>query len=313
MNTTKIFSVIDKNYAPYVSVLIQNIKALASKNKKYEYIVVHKNIDDKTKFKLENLSTDNFKVKTLNIADYLDKVNLLFPANNLGDGTFYKLFAQDIFPEYDKILYLDVDLTVFEDIANLYEIDIEKYELAAGYDITIVNYNMNEKLRNNVAYSWHFNYYSKDLSMLNLDKYFNSGIMLMNLKLMREHNTLNNILELFKKRSIYRYREQDLLNKYYDDKYEKIKFLDLSYNFLNEYFPYQNELSAELFDKYKQAKKNIKIRHYVTCHKPWNDLKCPNLIHWWKYGIRQPNLLLNLFKLSIFRKLKLALLMLKCR
>ena len=309
MDSIKIFSVIDEKYVSYMGVLISNIKSLSSKEKLYEYIVVHKNMPDKEINTIEKMSSKNFRVRTLNISKYLENIKL--PLDKKGEGIFYRIFAPSIFSQYDKILYLDIDLVVLEDIANLYEKNIDKYELAAVNDIFIINKNTNTFHKD--KYCKHIEYYNEELSMFNLDKYFNSGIMLMNLKLMRQNHTEENIISMFDKYSNLLYHDQDFLNKYYYDKRDRVLFLDCSYNFLNEFIPYQNELSQELYEQYIQAKQHIKIRHYVSPKKPWNNWNCPNGIYWWKYGIRQPHLLLNLFKSSILRKIKLTWLMLICR
>ena len=134
-------------------------------NKKYEYTVVHKNIDEQTKKNIEKLSSKNLKIKFYNISEYLDKTNPNFPYDKRrGNAMFYRIFAPDIFPEYDKILYLDIDLTIFEDIANLYNIDINNYELAVSKDFFIIHYNTTNEYSH--KYKKHLKFFSFNLSNL---------------------------------------------------------------------------------------------------------------------------------------------------
>lgn len=86
---------------------------------------------------------------------------------------YYRLLAADLLPEnLDRILYLDPDILVINDLSSLYNIDFgEKLFAAASHgDIMGVIDTVN-KIR---------------LSNLKAESYYNSGVMMMNLKKMRE-------------------------------------------------------------------------------------------------------------------------------
>lgn len=90
--------------------------------------------------------------------------------------TLLRLFADKIDALPDKILYLDVDILFNRDIELLYSIDVEGYEYAAARD-----------------------HYGKYLINPN---YINAGVLLFNLKYMRETGILTRARELIKQKKL---------------------------------------------------------------------------------------------------------------
>ena len=45
--------------------------------------------------------------------------------NYTSPETYYRLFIPNLFPDYDKVLYLDSDIIVCEDLTELYNTDID--------------------------------------------------------------------------------------------------------------------------------------------------------------------------------------------
>jgi lipopolysaccharide biosynthesis glycosyltransferase len=90
--------------------------------------------------------------------------------------TLLRLFADEIPSLPDKLLYLDVDVMFNRDIRLLYDIDIEGYEYAAARD-----------------------HYGKFLINPN---YINAGVLLFNLKYMKETGILAKARELIKTKKL---------------------------------------------------------------------------------------------------------------
>ena len=126
---------------------------------------------------------------------------------------FYRLFAHKIFPDLDKVLYLDSDTIVHQDLGRLYNTDISEYIIGAVMDMAATNDPHNP----NGVYVSNFS-----RQFLNRGPYFNSGVLLINLKKLAEYN------ELLTKTTIpLKYPDQDLMNVAFAG---KIKSLDLKYN-----------------------------------------------------------------------------------
>lgn len=90
--------------------------------------------------------------------------------------TLIRLFADRVEGLPDKLLYLDVDIMFNRDIHLLYDTDIEKYEYAAGRD-----------------------HYGKYLISPN---YVNAGVLLFNMKRMKETGLLKKARELIKTKKL---------------------------------------------------------------------------------------------------------------
>ena len=116
----------------------------------------------------------NNKVTKIDVLDYYNKEFRNSPNESCycSPYTLLRLFA-DIIPNMpDKLLYLDCDLMFNGDIEKLWNIDIEKYEYAAAND-----------------------HYGKFL--IN-PRYINAGVLLFNMKKMRETNLLGKARELIR-------------------------------------------------------------------------------------------------------------------
>lgn len=133
-----------------------------------------------------------------------------------------------IFPQYDTILSLDVDTIINENISDLWNIDLENNYLAATKEP--------RKSKNDFLY-------------------INMGVVLFNLKLLREDQKDDQIIEALNTR-FYPFNEQDCINSLCQG---KIKILSNDYNVNN----------------YGAAATHRKIMHFARIPK-WNELPLVN-------------------------------------
>lgn len=169
-----------------------------------------------------------------------------------------KFDIANIFPDLDKCLYLDSDTIINRDITRIFEIDISDYYVAAVKDMGNVR-DENGKC-----------FLNERIGMLDED-YFNSGVMLLNLRLMRKD-------EISKKLLFYRISgtnycmDQDAFNMVFD---EKKKIIDYGYNFLTDVlnvYDFQ-EVNEKFCDgKYESIDECLEkqyILHWAGALKPW--------------------------------------------
>ena len=119
---------------------------------------------------------------------------------------YFRIFAHLLLPEsIDRILYLDADIIVKNDITSFYARDFEdKY--------MIVNKDKNAD-REDVAK------HKEELGISQKHKYFNSGVLLMNLKKMREDITQECLTSTIEDlQDVLQYPDQDVFNKVYETK-----------------------------------------------------------------------------------------------
>lgn len=126
---------------------------------------------------------------------------------------FYRCIAHHFFKDIDKVLYLDSDVLICRDIAELFNTDISDYVLAGVRDMAPVNDKYHPA-------GIRVKKFAEDY--LNGGPYINSGVLLINLKKMAEYEHL-----LFETKIPLYYPDQDLLNVAF---LGKIKILPLKYN-----------------------------------------------------------------------------------
>lgn len=264
-------------YAPYVSVMLQSIIENASSERNYDIIILNKDYTETNKEILENqCNLENFSIRFLDVNEYISGKN--FYTKGLSVEAYFRMFLIDIMKEYDKILYFDVDIISLCDVGELYDIDVGDNYFAATIDINIVASYISEN---------HWKpYIDNILCLKDPQRYFQSGVMVLNLKELRKDFSLFDITKICTARE-WRLFDQDILNSICQD---KIYVMDMHYNVINgmegrleniiRYAP------KDLCEQWFQARKEPKIIHYVGKKKPWLSFETEFAHFFWEYAKR---------------------------
>ncbi|MFI3140906.1 MAG: glycosyltransferase family 8 protein [Clostridia bacterium] len=159
---------------------------------------------------------------------------------------YYRIFAHDLLPKnLERILWLDADIIIMKNIVDFYYQNFDDKAMVASKSI-----NCFEKSISNIK---------KELNIDENHIYFNSGVLLLNLKFLRDNITskiISNTCYLLKDKLVY--PDQDILNYLYQG---KIKYADdKKYNNQILLAPKTSKINC----------KNIYILHYAGPCKPWN-------------------------------------------
>lgn len=266
MNKAKVipvFFTIDNNYAPYLGVALTSMIANASKDYRYRVIVINENLSDANKDKLKKLENDNFEIVFSCIKESLeaitDRVENRLRCDYFTLTIYYRLFIADMFPEYDKGIYIDSDVVIPGDISQLYNVDLKDNIIGACQDRSVENI-------------WEITNYMENAVGVKSKEYVNSGMLLMNLKVMREKQFSSNFLRLLEK---YHFDciapDQDYINAMCNG---KILYLDYRWDTM----PIKD---GEKLD-------NPKIIHYNLFGKPWNYDNVMYEDYFWEYARNSP-------------------------
>ena len=267
-------------YVPYLSACLQSLKEHATENHDYDIVIFERSITDLNKEILKKqIEQSNISLRFINPTNLLRTYNLKFYSYyNL--ECYFRLTAPLIFKNYKKIIFTDVDLLFNEDPAKLYGIDIGNYALGAVQDYIWGIFMNNPK--------WDWKEYAIDtLELSELYKYFNTGVMILNVEEFNKNNYSQKILELVSKTQ-FRILEQDGLNKFFKT---NIKYIDSAWNYptlnsvyasMMEYMPYN------FIEKYKKDKNAPKIIHFAGGEKPWVFLENEFVDAWWAYARKSP-------------------------
>ena len=187
-------------------VLIQNIIETSSDEDTYDiFVETTDSSKEIMEFYLKSIKEKpNFSLR------FIDHSHLLINSQNhtgrWGLAVLYRLLIPETFQAYEKVLSLDADLLILKDIKLITKIDIENYYLAVSRDYTtsLIFKNPAEPTKNpfkikidscEYALIDYFNTYL-DFTPIEMQSYFNVGIMLFNIKKTREkENQLKGFLE----------------------------------------------------------------------------------------------------------------------
>ena len=116
-----IFFASDNNYAPYLAVAIKSLLKNASQDYFYKIHILTTNLDETLCNKLKKLETSYSSIEIISLAGEIEHIKNRFHLRDYYSiETYYRFFIADLFPQYDKVLYLDCDIIILGDISDLY-------------------------------------------------------------------------------------------------------------------------------------------------------------------------------------------------
>ncbi|MDR2600753.1 MAG: glycosyltransferase family 8 protein [Oscillospiraceae bacterium] len=197
-----------------------------------------------------------------------DKFNKIKIRDCYSIEAYFRLLIPELLPMLDKCLYLDCDLIICNDLTELWNYNIGNNIIAGVKEIEF------DKKR------------CKELEIPKPDQYVNSGVMIINLKVIRDEKLAPKLLELVTKE--YKYVDQDILNRVC---YNRIVLLPLKYNISYLQAIAKGKLEKLfLFDEVEDALRNPKVIHFVTHLKPWktSDDRVLLLNLWYRTALKSP-------------------------
>lgn len=204
---------------PFFCVQIESLKSVISPNCVYDIIILSEEISEKNK---RLLSEQIAKVKNIRIrffdTRYILRTNEIISKFYEDKTCYIKIKLSSIFLDYDKILLLIPNILFYQDPLLIFqEIGDESYA-AVVRDLKIMeNRLLNVCLGKPYSKFTYSEYFEKIVSLSEeaIENYFNSDIMLLNLKKIRSDHLENNFMKCFKEKSFF-FRDQDIFNKAFD-------------------------------------------------------------------------------------------------
>lgn len=254
-----VFFSTDDNYIPYLDVAISSLIANASEDFRYRIIVLNTGLSKENTDLVKKKESSDFIIEFIDISDRLGNIKSRFKdVYHFSLASYYRLFIASLFPEYDKVIYLDCDLVILGDISELYEINIGENILAAAPE---------QFVRSTAE----FRIYAERALGLNPDFYVNSGVLLMNLDEFRKRRIEDRFVELISKYDF------DLLDP--DQAY-------LNYLCRGRIHVLPNGWNKEPKPTQCDGKKNIV--HYALYKKPWQYNDVIDGEYFWHYAEKSP-------------------------
>lgn len=250
-----VFYAVDDKYIPILGASIKSLIENSSKNNKYEIKILYTSVSEENQERIKKIGKENINIEFVSVSRQLKEINSkLYTRNYFSNTTYFRLYIPELYPEYDKAVYIDSDTIVLTDIANLYNQNIEDNLLAAIPDGAVQTIPVFQE------------YVEKVIGVIDYNNYFNAGILLMNLKELRKHKLQEKFLYLLEKVKFEVAQDQDYLNRICKG---RVKLLDFAWNRMPV-------MGGEDED--------IKIIHYNLGFKPWLFGNVLFQEYFWKYA-----------------------------
>lgn len=246
---------VDNNYVPYMITSMHS--AIKNKNKEsvYNFYIIAENFSSENIDKIKKIKEHNVNIEIIparqKTLDY----------SHLGRFASFKIAMQKIFiPDYleniDKVLYLDADTLVQKDLNKIYSTNMGDAYIGATKDGLMYQF-------------------PEHITEIGLDWrkfYFNSGVMLLNLKDMRKDAIIEKSITYFNTHYEV-FGDQDILNVVVNDKAIPISY---RYNCNSTFFEEKdaeflsNFYNEKVYQTSRENYDNAVILHFAG-HKPWTE------------------------------------------
>ncbi len=243
-----VFFATDNNYVPFLAVALTSLLDNASKNYFYKIYVLTTSLKKEYVDQLTLICEDACKngasasIEFVSMREEMEKSSGTFHLRDYySKETYCRVFIPRIFPQYEKVLYLDCDIVVKGDISELFNIDIGDNIVGGISEEVMVDYDV-------------FGTYVEKALGVPRNEYFSAGVLLINAKKYREEDIETKFIKLMNAFKFRVTQDEDYLNVLC---YGKSKMIELGWN--------KSAYKNDSFDD-----KNLKLIHYKINWKPWH-------------------------------------------
>lgn len=256
-----VFFAVDYKYAPMLGVTLKSMLQNASKDYFYKIYVLTTNLADDLKEKVLNSSdAKNASIEFISLKEKLDCYSNMFHLRDYySQETYFRLFIASLYPEYDKVLYLDSDLLILDDISKMFNVDLGDNLLGATVEETVLTIN-------------EFGEYVEKALGVKRENYFNAGIIVINTKKYREEKIQEKFVNLLNRFPFRIAQDQDYLNVLCKD---RVHYFDLGWN-------------KTSFENPAFHNEDLKIVHYKMMWRPWKYDGITYGDMYWDYANKTP-------------------------
>ena len=251
-----IFYACDNDFVKYTIVSIRSLIDNASRASDYTIYILHTGISTEMQKETQELSCAGFRIVFADVSEKLKSITSYLPIRDYySKTTYYRMFIAELFPEYDKAIYIDSDTVVQGDISELYNTDLGDCWIGACHEQAMVQTD-------------HYGTYVEQVVGVSRYNYFNAGVLLINCAMARQFAVLDKFVKRLSEYNFVVTQDEDYLNLICKD---HVLWLDQRWN-------------TEMYCRFDYPIEEIKILHYIMVSKPWHYRDCPGADVFWKYA-----------------------------
>ena len=255
VNEIPVFFAVDNGYIPFLGVALKSLIDNTSKENKYAIKILYTSVSDENKSRIKKYEKENISIEFVDLNKQLEEIKeKLYTRNYFSNTTYYRLFIPELYPEYDKAVYIDSDTICLADIVDLYNVDMEDNLIAAVPDGVVQTIDPFK------------DYVERVVGVADYNKYFNAGVIVMNLKELRKYKFEEKFIYMLGKIRFEVAQDQDYLNRLCKG---RVKMIDYSWNRM----PIMGKRDGD-----------INLIHYNLGAKPWYFDDVLYQEYFWKYA-----------------------------
>lgn len=243
----------DNRFAPYCGIMLTSLFENNKKNS-FSVFILTKGLSKENVAKLNLLASHYHSTITMIELDSNNFAACPIEDDRMSIVTYYRLALPFVLPsDIHRVLYLDVDIIVNNQIDALYNIDINDVALSACVDL-----NIDEVTSSKVG--------------VPKEQYFNAGVLLINVDFWRRNHIAEKCFEFIKDNpNLITYWDQDALNA---TLHNAIPFMDITYNFRSRYIYeyFFHSFSDDIKRRVSRCALNPVIVHFASMDKPWHKI-----------------------------------------
>lgn len=271
MNKIPIAFAFDNNLVFPACVCLSSLMIHAKEDTFYDIFILHSEHEELNSEELDKLPTFylNCSITYRSVGNIFDSA---YEIRGITTPAYYRLLIPELIPEYDKVIYSDVDVIFRMDLSDLYSLDLKDNYLAATKDLGL---NLS---RDGAAYI-------QSMPELHLGDYLQSGFIVINNKKILKDGLVQQFKSTAKRKL--KYQDQDTLNIVC---HGKILYLSLEYNMTDYSFYYalvERNLLQTLYNSEAIDNALIHGNLHFNGHKPWKKY-CVNFDIWWEFYRKSP-------------------------
>ena len=250
-----VFFAVDNGYISFLGVALKSLIDNTSEKNKYAIKVLYTSVTEENKKRIKKYEKENISIEFVDLNKQLEEIKgKLYTRNYFSNTTYYRLFIPELYPEYDKAVYIDSDTICLADIADLYNVDMGDNLIAAVPDGAVQ------------AVDVFKDYVERVVGVSDYNNYFNAGVIVMNLEELRKYKFQEKFIYLLEKIRFEVAQDQDYLNRLCKG---RVKIIGYEWNRM----PIMGKRDGE-----------IKLIHYNLGSKPWYFDDVLYQEYFWKYA-----------------------------
>ena len=195
-----IFYACDEGFIKYTVVSLHSMMVNASPDYHYSVYVLHTGISAETQQKMLCLANDHFDVIFTDVSERLHAITDVLPVRDYySNTTYFRMFIAEMFPEYDKVIYIDGDTVVQGDISELYLTDLGDKWIGACHEQAMVQAD-------------HYGAYAEKVVGVSRHNFFNAGVLLISAEMFRKKEILRRFADRLAEYSFVVTQDEDYLH-----------------------------------------------------------------------------------------------------